>query len=537
LNRTIQINTIASNVINRPKSKHQSTHNNQSMNSETKKQIAKIKKLLKERDFNSIDIALSILEGLNDETLLNELLEGIEYKDRKLVPNKIFKGTGPAQPYLNYAMLGLLKIAENISKWQTLVQSITDLKIEMIDTKNLDVLKYLQNLEIISLQHFSSELNLAELKKLVLTIPWGQAINIDLFNVKNCKNLTYIDAYDYNANRGLAGLSELTNLNYLSIRGLKDPTFSDLRELKKLSKLEYLKISEASKIESLNGLENCTELKYLYFHRIDLIETKALTHLKKIENITINNSKIKHLDLPQEALYLSKIDLGSNMELNSISDTIFPEELTEICINNTAFTSFPTLRGVKTMKSFRSNDCEHLLDLKGLSEINKTDVITRYFYINGTPNLQNFNDILHLNLEKLEIDIKKLSLDIPSNSIKGLKFKRLEDLTGIEQFESLECLILGKSPIKSLQELKNLKNLQKLYLNANTTLESLDGIENISSLKFLSIVEMTSLKDIKALDNMQLDELFIADGAFKKADFPAHLQDKINWQEHPRFPI
>ena len=45
-------------------------------------------------------------------TLCIRSFKGIHYNGH-LVPNSTFKGTGPAQPYLDYAMIGLINNAPN----------------------------------------------------------------------------------------------------------------------------------------------------------------------------------------------------------------------------------------------------------------------------------------------------------------------------------------------------------------------------------------------------------------------------------------
>ena len=91
-----------------------------------KKTFSKIKKLLTARDINLIDQGLELVRSLDNDSLYQKLLKGIHYKvfkskrwrredqeNGRLVPNPTFTGTGPAQPYLNYAMRGLINNAPN----------------------------------------------------------------------------------------------------------------------------------------------------------------------------------------------------------------------------------------------------------------------------------------------------------------------------------------------------------------------------------------------------------------------------------------
>ena len=85
---------------------------------DAKKNAAKIKKLLKERDVTMIDTAISLLAAIKDEELMNELLFGIAYENNAFKTNRIFTGTGPAQPYLNYALTGVLSCAVDVDEWK-----------------------------------------------------------------------------------------------------------------------------------------------------------------------------------------------------------------------------------------------------------------------------------------------------------------------------------------------------------------------------------------------------------------------------------
>jgi hypothetical protein len=496
-----------------------------------KKQIPKIKKLLQERNYESIDLGLSILESLEDETLIDSLLAGIEYQKDRLIPNKIFKGTSPAQPYLNYALFSVLKLARKIPKWEAFIQTIVALKLETEKFAGIDHLSNLHSLSIADSDFVDIEINLPNLKRLILSnkIYWGDhRVNLDI--LKNCPKLEYLDAKYYILSNGFNGIKELTNLKTLLVGRIAENTITDLKELSQLKNLEVLKIDSATVINSIKGIENCTELKILEFNRLPFSDSKPLANLSKLEEIKIFDSEITRLELAPEVLSLKRIDVSHNNKLKEISDSLFSETIASLNLTTTATSSFPSLRGVKTLEDFSCGHCPELIDLKGLKQIETLGSSALKMHLDNCPNLQDFNDILHLNPIELSAEVKKLRSDIPKNTLKKLELRRIDDLTGIEQFPELEYLVLYGAELKSLLPLKNLKKLRRLSLKENSGISSLDGIEHLPHLDILDVSQMDNLKDVKALDNMQIDELYIAKCFLKKADFQAHLQDNINWQ-------
>ena len=79
-----------------------------------KKVLDNLKKLFISRDNNLIFQGLEMFRSLENAAVSKYFLDGVQYStksDGRLVPNPIFSGTGPAQPYLNYALLGVIAYA------------------------------------------------------------------------------------------------------------------------------------------------------------------------------------------------------------------------------------------------------------------------------------------------------------------------------------------------------------------------------------------------------------------------------------------
>ena len=78
---------------------------------ELKRNIANIKKFLQHRDFGMIDSGIELARNLDQESIFEEFLKDCTINEGSLVGNKMFSGTGPAQPYLDYALFNLVAYA------------------------------------------------------------------------------------------------------------------------------------------------------------------------------------------------------------------------------------------------------------------------------------------------------------------------------------------------------------------------------------------------------------------------------------------
>ena len=87
---------------------------------ELNKTVIKIKKFLKQRDYDAIDTGIELARGLDKPEVFEILLDGViigvdKWKRKKLIRNSTFTGTGPAKPYLDYALWNLIGYAHHRS--------------------------------------------------------------------------------------------------------------------------------------------------------------------------------------------------------------------------------------------------------------------------------------------------------------------------------------------------------------------------------------------------------------------------------------
>jgi hypothetical protein len=60
---------------------------------------------------------------------------------------------------------------------------------------------------------------------------------------------------------------------------------------------------------------------------------------------------------------------------------------------------------------------------------------------------------------------------------------------------------------------------------------SIEGIENLKKLEVLDIRDTTNLRDVNSLMEIYPDKIYIRGSLLKKKDFPAHVQEAIDWQD------
>jgi len=291
-----------------------------------------------------------LLAGIKDVDLMNELLFGVSYENNTFKTNRIFTGTGPAQPFLNYALTGVLSCAFEFEDWNQLAQSVTTLDFDIVDYKYLHCFENLITLNLKNIEDPNYHFNLKRLKTLILNFGIDVSLNLDI--VAGCPELEKLEVRStINQVNGFSGLKNLVHLKHIDLR-IKHSDATHFMDFEKLVKLETLKISadyssQPKKVLSLQGLHNCTELKEISLDKYEIQDTSALKNLSKLQELEIKHGDFETLELAPVVTDLVSINVDGCKKLNRISDSLFNEELKKLILDNTAFTSMPKLKGVK----------------------------------------------------------------------------------------------------------------------------------------------------------------------------------------------
>ena len=239
--------------------------------------MAKIKKLLTQYDYDSIDQGTGIVQLLSDRINFEELLNGCSVTvTGYLEPNKIFSGTKPAQPYLNYALVNTIALLNNT------IKPDSSIKID----------------------------NISELRHL-----WHESH----FN-------------DSEYGKFPIGLTKFTNLRILDLGAHKLKSIPD--EISRLSKLQVLKldINELEILpESIFGLSNLEELNMSYCSGSKQLVTKipeSIINLKKLKKLNIGS--MKKLSFEETIETISGISSLTELSISANSIKTIPDNIEKI---------------------------------------------------------------------------------------------------------------------------------------------------------------------------------------------------------------
>ena len=86
------------------------------LNKEDKQHVIKIKKLIRTRDFEKIEMGIELVRSIDNPEIFDELLGNIEKSKWGRGFTHDWKGAGPDEHYFQTAILGLLNFSPEGSK-------------------------------------------------------------------------------------------------------------------------------------------------------------------------------------------------------------------------------------------------------------------------------------------------------------------------------------------------------------------------------------------------------------------------------------
>jgi internalin A len=485
---------------------------------ELKKNITKIKKLLKQRDYDIIDTGIELARGLDEPAVFETLLEGCSIeREGKLVRNKIFTGTGPAQPYLDYALVNLIgcapkdtKVDKGLEHANIKTLSLTDFselpsglanltKLTSLDLryceslKNIDGLANLTNLTSLDLQ---SCFKLQNVDGLV------NCTNLTTLNLDSCKTLQNVD--------GLANCTNLTSLNLCFCQSLQN-----VDGLANLTNLTSLDLTYCSSLQNVDGLANLTNLTSLVLYNcnslqnVDVLENLTnltsldLTYCSSLQNVELIQlqelkvlsmdgcNKVKPLPRPMNMETRSEVESYFRSILKKagrkIPDSLKPKTPKDLKSNLAKIKKFIRKRdhdtidqGIELMRAL--DDPAIFESLLAGCSINENGKLLGNRLFTGTGPAQPYLDYALVNL--IGYAPKNTKVD-----------KSLEHA-------NIKTLSLTNSSLQNLDVLANLTNLTSLDLSICESLQNVDGLENLTNLTSLDLQECDSLQNVDGLANL-----------------------------------
>ena len=386
---------------------------------EEKQNIAKIKKLIRARDFEKIEMGIELVRSINNPKIFDDLLGNVEIEKWGRGFKHEWKGAGPDEHYFQTAILGLLNFSPKGSKGYEIKDSVQNLLLEgeiksgysyerskvylkyLSNFSNLKILKIKNYKEIVgfeeiyvlplegldldrgySLPNYEEKWGFKKLKRLFITLPYSNTSRyaddpdekIELKKMRRLdflSNLTSLEAVKISGGWlsksspffSIKGLSFLKNLKFFYSYDLGIDNVNDLNTLKNLN---YVKLSE-NNLTDISGLTSSTNLEFLDVSNSDkLSDISPLSKLKNIKLINLSSTSVKSLDGLKNCVNLHGIDVQSS-PVKNFDGLINAKNI--YCINAGRCKDLVNIEGIKNslkLKEIMLNDCPSLLNLKGL---------------------------------------------------------------------------------------------------------------------------------------------------------------------------
>ena len=463
------------------------------LSSEDKRTYSKIKKLIVSRDIDKIDMGIELALSLNNASVFNSLLAGCKLTQGEkqshfqsffnpnsyssnsnnptsVVTNKLFTGTGPAQPFLNYALLSLIanfpenddiEIDESIK-----INNITEFHLsegEMWNRDSIPVCKApdiskfsnLKSLIVsdsipiqstsssitkLKLIDFSGSLKFLEgfkqLEHITLTISrWGGQVEVNkaksLDSFKHLSSLRELILDPGGKLVDINFLSECIKLEKLSLtvsgkNWKQEEKVMDISVLSDLKNLQELSLFEIHKDLNISSIGNCKKLKNLdlTFQKEAIFSVKEKDNVWRHKTVKLDNimPDLSMLNSLNELSVLNILGCGPynfNSKIENINKIKLPKNLVSIKVNNICI----TITNVEGRSLPNPNQKNELKSLDG-----------RY---SSRPHLEEISDKKTTSKNKLKSEDKKTF-----NKIKSLLTARDFDKIdmGIELLRSINII-------------------------------------------------------------------------------------------------
>ena len=563
----------------------------------TPKEVGNIKKLLQSRDIDMVITAVNMVESLSDEGLCDVLLEGVKMDGKQLVPNKLFTGTGPAQPFLNSGMLGVLKVASKFDKWSAFLSGIEDVEIETMVFEYLNAFSHAKTIQVWNIERVNAPLSLPNL----ISFNWGRRnyhenkpLSMALNVFSNCIQLSKIHIDQYIAvSDDFTSIGNLVALRELTLLGISENHITTLEGLSSAVLMEKidLQFSEKNmgKIANLRGIEGMANLKYLSMIRTEITDTSALAKLSNLEYIEILSPELVQFTPSENFEKLSVLAFGSmsysrqdakckklvsigsskyaeNMkEINLAGTSIsefpnFPntKSISRVTISNTPICDFSNMISVNSIEKLELENCPNIIDFKGFENVTSIGQFSikhcdslksfkgfenvktpmNWLELAYCPMVENIEDLPKVDWDRITIHTEKLPKPNSNLSLKQMELPKVKSLQGLGSYKSVTGLFLVNGYYQGNHELEDFSQLEELLTLKQIKISSSKAIslkvfDVFDHLEVLNLVGSKNLSDPNELKKIAIDKLYIADCNLKKADFPEYLQNNIDWQSKP----
>lgn len=503
-----------------------------------KSDVGAVWKLLSSREIPNILMGLELSSALEPDAL-HSLVADVTVKDGKLSRGKRFTGTGPAQPYLDFALFGLMCRAPADSPLPKLRGQITELDLVLLSQAHpLDGFTALTHLTLHigddgtpDLTGFGPMPKLTHLK--INGKRWGPSSAAALTSLSGLQapalvevDLSYCRVQDISA---LSQSSKITQLDLTDNSGLNDisglaacaPSLtslnlngcqqvSSLEVLKTAKKLKSLDLSDCEGLTSVMPLASCKSLETLDLERCkNLRSLEGLSELAVKPTTSYDGSTRFSLDGCSALTSLEHMPLlGGNLQSLSVDHCTalrtldglpsFPN-LVEFSGDHSGLKDIGNISALPALTSICLRHCDHLKDVTPLGQLLQlVDVDLTNSAVTTMPHGW-LGPVKHLTLKDCP-DLTSLGL-LPSTLVK-LVCDESPSLTRLDGMG--DCTRLEVISVQSCPALKDLgtppASIREIDARGCLNLTSLQGLEGCPALTLVAIP--TSMLDVRALKGL-----------------------------------
>lgn len=516
-------------------------------------------KLLSSRDRSSIDQGIALAAALPEE--IEQILSTCEVSESgDLIRGPRFSSTGPAQRFLDIALLGLLSVAPDGTHASSLRSKVQNLSLTLGGIPLLKGFTALQVLDIkLAAGAKSTNLkNLGELPSLLrlAILAEGDTYRRAMVTLKSTDGLVAPKLESLS----LVALN-LEQLNQLTdFKALKKIDLSENPELKEivgessiLHDVESINFSKCKKIKSLQvfsscekisrvNLKDCFNLEDLDFlslskayEQLIIDGCSSLKNLNGLKGSRLGNSKteeysfdlvgcdsladIKGFPLLSNPIY--RVDLSELDELDDLSGIEAAAFIKELKLDGVGVSTFSSLQNFKRLEELSASRCDDLVDASALGELAKLKKIN----FKGCGNLTTLPTRWGERLETLNVEgcssIKSLG-ELPSSFC---SMSDDEETISLKGCSSLETLTAAKRA--------DFVKVKRIDLTGCNALSSLDGLDSTEALSSIQIPK--NVVNLLALGGNRRVELVLDMNGLKS--FPQELANSIAGLNSPKLKI
>ena len=289
--------------------------------------------------------------------------------------------------------------------------------------------------------------------------------------------------------------------------------------------------ASGSSISNLTGLETATNLTSLNLNDNEISSITPLAKLIALETLNLSDNNISSTSSFSRLTELTDLDLSNN-RISSVSS--LPTSLTRLDLANNTISSISTLSKLIALTSLdlSTNRIRDVLPLQNLSSLrtlnlegndNITNIVVLYRLRQNQPpttitpptgmTIPNTADLVAFSNPDLEAVVRsalRISRGHPvlKTGEKGMDtltrltatYKKIDDITGLEEADALTHLDLGNNEIETLDPLRDLTNLTHLDL-ADNLIETLTPLQSLTSLTNLDL-DGNQIQNVSALSGL-----------------------------------